>query len=1205
MKKKSFIYYILFLLPFLIAVGFSTWVIIYEFGFGPNLVDTGLSSFFGTHQEKTYNANIILPDQINGDKIDESRISYEYKSESDSEFITVTSTVGPKNTGTYQVKVIVLSEDGTSSESCIVVLKINPKKLTVGDSGVVELSYNKSLRSYSTFVTNKNNYVKFYDENGAQYTLYSSGYSIDCMHNGVYYYGDVDKIDTVDDKKTLSSPVYSDYMIGSTYLMNLTIIDQNHIVRDVISKEYTSNPHILFKYKTAIVDNQLYTIEDALKNQSGIITLSGDSSSNNTSFVSTCFSMLTEEQGNPYAYGYYENQNIDEKTYRKYTINSNNTLLVPYKDSTAEYEHLDSSSTNKYIYSNLIIPSRINLVISNKANLYIGGKLAVQGNTSNPAVLLNNGLITLNSGALLKSYGFLKGTGMINAESGSTVYDVMVMYEWSGGSAATTLSSSCFPTIAWSFHNISCPLKIFKGASLRGYTALSITLIGYIEFDFLVIGATSTTSDCLFRPSSNSQSTDYILKKGFTNTNDLNTQVNISNTLNTQKDLIEIHGQYEDCSFKISYKSMYSFKTDTSISVPISNMDVKVLDNSTLKILNSSYVFQLGTSLEVDTDATLNIDASSAYIAFDRKTGDTGDTAIICPYFGGNSKFRTSEDDAKLIVNGTVIGSGKLCGSAETSKSGGQLNVTSYSVDSITFKSSQTEKRTITSTEYDLKLYGLIGNTQSQSMSNFNSGTAYVTTEDNSVHFFTTPENVKVFTLEFYDEDKSTLLKKVNKQVLYAIDDEESEYNGKFIYKVSGGEYEPFRKYYSFDGWKQITDNTAADKIIMVYGVNNSIQLYASWSKTNYSFKYLFEYENLATGNPVYEPLADNPDLLIQNKNSSFDYTVFNNGNLSITTTAKYNDKVFYGWYIGEDETGLYIGNSMSKEVFDYFIDNYDSNEIPLYACFKDYEEYTINFVDNQNDLSFTAQTHVSNGTIINWPGMDYYKDGEQKYYCLGWYFNNDYTGTVVSNTSTFKINTFSQYANENNEINVYGNFVEKRSIVFKDGETTLHTIYYLTKADYSNANESQNVSYTYSKEFEGYYPFDNVWIDSVGNEVDSTTLIISDLSEYTTILTAKKTPIPYTLNFDTSYSDLTVTVNEIAATNGQTIYYTDTVVVSIKGVYGFFGGSDKTATITYAGYSSGSSSITGEGDKGFSDERVPATATISSIIGDITISVS
>ena len=1173
MKKKSIIYYLIILLPFLIAIGFSTWVIIYEFGFGPNLVDNGLSSLFGTYQEKTFTGDILLPDQLNGDTIDSERISYEYKSESDSEFFAVTPTVGPINKGTYQVKIIVLSEDGTS-ENCIVEFKINPKKLIAGSSGVVELSYNKSLRKYEAFVLNKNNYIKFYEENGAQFTLYTNGYSVDCMHNGVYYYGDIDKIDTVEDVNSLSAPVNGDYLIGSTYLMNLTIKDSNYLVRDVLTKEYTSTPHVLLKYKTAIVNNKLFTIEEAIKEQSGIITLSGDSSTNNTSFVSTSFSMLTEKQGNPYLSGFYENQTIEEKTYRKFTINSNNTLLVPYKDSTSEYEELDSTSVNGYIYSNLIIPDGINLVISSSAKLYIGGKLAVQGRTSNPAVLLNNGLITLNSGSLLKSYGYLKGTGLVNANSGSTVYDVMIMHEWSGGSAALKLSSSCFPTIAWTFHNISCPLKIYKGASLRGYTALSLTGLGYIPFDFLVIGSTSTTSDCLFRPSSNSTNSDYILKKGSSSNNDLNTTINISNKLNTQKDVIEIHGQYEDNSLKISY-SIYSFNTDTSISVPISNMDVKVLETSTLKILNSSYVFLLGTSLEVDSEATLNIESSDAYLAFDRKTGDSGDTAIICPYFGASASFRSSEDDAKLIINGSVTGSGKICGNAETTKSGGQLNVTNYSVDSITFKSAQTEKRTITSTDYDLKLYGLIGNTQSQSISNFNSGTAYVTTEDNSVYFFTTPDNVKIFTLEFYDEDKSTLLKKVNKQVLYAIDDVNSEYNGKFIYEVSGVEYTPFRQYYSFSGWKQISDNNDADNIIMIDGVNNNISLYAIWSKTIYSFEYLVEYENLETGNPIYVPLADDPDLIIQNRNSSFDYTIFNNGNLSITTSATYNDKVFYGWYIGTDESGYYIGDSLSKDIFDYYVNNYENSVIPLYACFKDYEEYTINFVDNQSDLSFTAQTNISNGSIINWPGMDYYKDSEKKYYCLGWYFNSEYTGSIISNTSSFNINTFSQYANENNEINVYGNFAEKRSVVYKNDDEILATKYYLSQDDITSLgvpNFEQYISYTPQKEIEGY-TYSN-WIDSNGNTYAYDGVTISTFTSKVTELQLNKTPIPYKITITNENTSITVTVNGSPVTSGGQIPYNSTVSVSIEANDGY-----KNASYTVTNDTTGSS-ITVSSDK-------------------------
>lgn len=1148
MKKSKILKYLLLIVPFLLTIGFSTWVIIYEFNFGPNKQETTLSSLFGTEQEGTYCAKELLPVQINGDPINESRLSYQYKAygADDSTY----DAGGPIDAGVYNIKITVANEDG-SSEDCIIKYTVNPRKLNVN---TVEMDYSQSLRKYSDFVNNRQNYIKFYDEKGIVDTLFYRGaYTIDAMHNGVYYYGTLSKIDNVADKNTLSAPLYSDYLIGSTYVMQLSIINDNFVVRDAITKEYTSNPHILLKYKTAKVGDKFYTIEDAIKNQSGTITLAGYTVSNVNEYVSTCFSKLTDVQGNPYSSGYYSDLTFEEKSYRKFTINSSNTLLVPYKDSLDDYEKLDSTSVNGYIYSNLIVPNEINLTFESKAKLNVGGILAVQGRTSRPSVLLNHGLITMKSGSELKSYGFLKGTGLVVVESGAKAWDVMIMHEWSGGSAAISLKSSCFPVVAWTFHNISCPMRIMKGAELRGFATISVTLLGYIPFDFLVIGSNSSSGECLFRPSSTATNQDYIFKSGYSTTNDLNEKVSISNKLNTQKDIVKVYGDYEDSSLSISYGT-YSFKTSTSISVPISNMDIVVTSGSNLVVKNSSYVFLLGTSLTIETDGIADIQNSSAYVAFDRKaTPDSdGSTAMICPYFGGNSGFRSSDKDAQLIVNGSLIGSGKVGGIASTKASGGQLNVSTYQIDSITFKSSQTEKQTLTFNNEGYKLSGLIGNSTSQTQDVFNSGSSYITTTvDNSNFYFTTPENVKIFTLKFYDEGKTTLLKEIKKQVLFPETDDEN-YIGQYIYKVTGNEYTRYKKYYKFENWLTIDTNQLAKTVVLTES-SNTISFYPSYSIISYSFNYNVEYED--STNNITNPIIGHEEFSMSNENANFDYTVFNSSSLNITTTVTFKGKVFYGWYLGYDESGVYLGTTLSKVVFDNYLNNASAEitTIPLYACFKDYFEYTINYIDNQNDLSFTAKVDVINNDELTWPGMQYYSNPEEKYYCLGWYLDSEFKGTKVDGYTKFDASVFKNFANSDNVINVYGNFTEKRSIVYKNDDEILATKYYLSQDDITSLgvpNFEQYISYTPQKEIEGY-TYSN-WIDSNDNTYAYDGVTISTFTSKVTELQLNKTPIPYTITITNENTSITVTVNESPVTSGGQIPYNSTVSVSIKANDGY-----------------------------------------------------
>lgn len=76
----------------------------------------------------------------------------------------------------------------------------------------------------------------------------------------------------------------------------------------------------------------------------------------------------------------------------------------------------------------------------------------------------------------------MKGTGLLTLESGSITQDCMRIFDWSSASNANSVKSDgAFPIVAWSMHNISCPTKIYNGASYKAYASIYGTTVGYLK----------------------------------------------------------------------------------------------------------------------------------------------------------------------------------------------------------------------------------------------------------------------------------------------------------------------------------------------------------------------------------------------------------------------------------------------------------------------------------------------------------------------------------------------------------------------------------------------------------------------------------------------------------------------------------------------------------------------------------------------------
>ncbi|MBR2891201.1 MAG: hypothetical protein IKC22_02335 [Bacilli bacterium] len=1011
---KKILFTILACIPLLVFIGYSTWIIMYEVSITPSYFENEFSNYFGVSQSTTYNGTEQAPVQISGEAIDTSLISYQYKKETESEY-----TDGkPVFAGVYDV-IVTIKDQG----QCNVKYTINKKQIKLKIT-TVELNYFSGLTNNLSnshmanivpkidekieFVDNKNQAVStFLDRNKVEwaFTKANAAFTYSSMTNGTH---------------TFSVNDTSSKIPGSTYKIDITLDEEvldNH--------EFIGNNYIILKYKSAITNGIYYTIEDAILNQSGKITFMGDSTNAN-SYIETQFCALSLEQGYPYTN--YTNETIDGVIYK--TFNVTVPLYVPYNSSdtlTAQ-----STSSANLVYSALTICSGVNLKFSGGADVYIcgmlNGTMPNNGLISHKGVIMNNGRITAESGTYIYSYGHLKGKGDVILKSGSRLIDIMRFYDWPGGSNASSLVSNGFPIIIWNIHSASCNVYIYKGAELYGFTAIEVSLLGYRTAEFCVIGGSSSTGTCLFRPTSSAISTDYILKKGTSENDSINTSIAESNQTLGQRDIIEIHGDYEDNTFKISLSGA-NFQSSTTKPAPFPFFDITICENSKLNISKSSYAFLAGTSLTVEKNAILNV-GSGAYMAFDTYSNGTYG---ITPYFSG---FCKNKNDALLIVNGTVEGTGAIGGKVITKDEGAVISCITK-IDTIKIKDGAPGSASIitvaTSPYYAT---GSIGNetgyTPNQKFADQTSTSFISTTLDDNKpvnereYFFTTPDDVKTFYLYFHDPEEGN--EEIGSSKIFVLKTDE---NGLYKYIITGGEFNTTKLHKDIDYWILSDGSLAKDKILYdgtKYDRENTneINLYAVWKDHTYTFVYTSGYID-KDSNVVTDVTAD---TVFENILGTFTISDFINDNLVITTKASYENKIFKGWYIGiDDSIGVQI-SSISKTNLEKYINETGMDVIPLYCQFSE-DTYTIVFSDNHPSLSFSNILVMQDDNLILPDTSTIDTNPDESQYCSSWYVGKEDTSkiTLIDNDilTPAKLVQYDELDGKIDKIiNIYGDWTDK-----------------------------------------------------------------------------------------------------------------------------------------------------------------------------------
>lgn len=752
---------------------------------------------------------------------------------------------------------------------------------------------------------------------------------------------------------------------GSTYKIDKVTLNNKNF--------NLTKTEVYLKYKTAKVGDKFYTIEDALA-QSGTITLCGDATSD-SSYVITAFSKLSLSAGNGDKFK-------DYKSDYKYTL-SGKKLIASFNDSTKEEDVNSNYDKAGNVFSALVISNGITITMSSSASIIAAAEVGFSYSicttlAKNHGVIMNNGNIVVNSGCSITAYGYIKGNGLIQMNSGATALDALTIYDWPGGDAAKDMYKTAFPTNAYTVHNISCPTKVFSGAICKARVYLN-AVNGTIELNETIVIIGTQNNKGMFNADSNSSASDYILKSVITNqkdietAKDINSNIALSNqratgtvtTLN-HRDNIEIYGKYSDAPTEISKTVLFitiALKTSTSIPLPVGFMDITVKNKSTLTLNSSDYLILPGAKLTVDNGGTLTLGNNVDIVALPYSAAPTTGNRRYSQYYTTNTDGN-GKKDGKLIVNGTLSGSGySLGGNISTEVVGATLNVANASGSYVTMR--HTGKP-----YYDsgtINAYGDIMTSQnSYAQRNLSTGTYY---------------SKKVNGKFVWYSQTATITYKVNGKTHSTI----SRTIGSNGYTISAADFPPTapkRDYYTFDKWyidEALTTEAVGQTVFI------SCTLYAGWTANTYKITYKYKYNG-----EEYSP--ENVD------NSANKKTTYTYEDSFFLAPAISNDGYkFYRWYSDEACTEPITQISgMGKD-------------ITLYGEFIDaeVEVYVVTYVNSNNEVDTPSAENVKSTEAANFELAKFdsnNKDPSKTKYFLGWYideacktlFNGALTGSVT-----------------------------------------------------------------------------------------------------------------------------------------------------------------------------------------------------------------
>ena len=924
-------------------------------------------------QSTTYNGSIQKPTvsvTLNGSIVDATVKFYDVNG----------TEVSPINANKYTLYAKATADGYEDSELFEIEFEITKANVTMNQ--LLELDYNSENTTWDKLISSLSikNLITCTDTSN-NVKLDATLFDIIYMHDGKYLFGDSKYISSFSDDYDTSLT----NVAGSTYKVYVKLTT-DAAVNYRFDKSITvneSNPNTgttILKYKTALISSTYYTVEDAIKANSGLITFVGNSSSA-TSFILTAFTSLPSSD---FDYGNSNSYNL-----------SGRQIIVPYKEgSTASYTYDKNtySTTSGNVYAALYIPSHIIINMSNSAKLTAAGQIGggTNSNLSNGCtnvaivtlrgVIVNDGIVNVNSGCKVEAYGYIKGKGSINFYSGSYGYDVLKINDWPGGSATLDLYETVFPIASWTLHNMSCVKNVYAGAIYYAYSGVYLTGLETQELiDIPIIGSYSTTN-CIFKPISQSDTTSYI-KISTYDTADILSITGL-NQLNNQKSKFEINGNYSDAQLYVSKTFLgmgVKMQSSTSVSAPISNFDVTICSGSILNLINADYAFLPGTTVIIEEDAEVTI-GSNVDISFAKANDLTGTL-----YYSR----RYNSQDAYMIVNGSLTVNGSIGGKVLTEGPNATLNLTNGNNIS-TFKLA---KSGATYNTYRVLAYGNILSSTGTT-SPFSSGMYYSKYINDRYQWYCLAGTIS-FELEGGQHPSDGTYENIDVE----FGDNGLPFDESYLPTI-----DPIKSYYEFGGW--ILQDGTNPVGTTIY---SSITLVPIWNPIDYNIVYdMNNYDSSCDSSIARNPVNDSRNPLTFNANSSL--LLYKPTNIVDYDGNEYK-YVFGGWYLDEEYTIKLtnIDGSECIERLSSFADP-DTEQLTIYGLWypQGTEEYTITYVLNPDDIDIitglilmtdgyedqiietVVSSKLSTYNLFNFINENKYNKFSM--YFAGWYDNENFT---------------------------------------------------------------------------------------------------------------------------------------------------------------------------------------------------------------------
>ena len=339
-----------------------------------------------------------------------------------------------------------------------------------------------------------------------------------------------------------------------------------------------------------------------------------------------------------------------------YTVPSGVTLLIPDADEAADGAKptlVHSEKNNPYTwaaptaYRTLHMAEGASLTIASGGKMEVSAKvLAAVGGGVQPAgapveaigfvKMAGGSKITVESGGKLYAWGYITGSGSVEAQSGAEVFELFQFNDFRGGSQSSDMQNGVFPINQYYIQNIEVPLTLYSGATETAYTAICSSGGGFL---YTAIGTSVSFlagSGAMFNLTSG-----YVVKRYDGSSDRL---------------VIDAYGDLSINSITMKL---------AAISIDSSQYELPLNSNLTINI--HSGTISIGSDLAIMPGARLTIDEGAkcvlknnvnVYVYDADQWGNFAFGKQLSPvkYAPGKSYTRSAADlvDAAIIVNGEL-----------------------------------------------------------------------------------------------------------------------------------------------------------------------------------------------------------------------------------------------------------------------------------------------------------------------------------------------------------------------------------------------------------------------------------------------------------------------------------------------------------------------------------------------------------------------